>query len=252
MTYPTPPGDNVPLYEGLDPSWNDIVSAFPEDQRAELAPKLQQRISSIEEKYKPLQAWEDFSKSGITPEHATTALNIYSMVENEPRKIYEELGKYLGVTPQQVQQAVEQQQNNEIEDDGVDPRLSTMEQQLQTLMQIKAAEFQQQQEAQRRAEAEASIEKEWSALKKKHPEITDRDEGEIFMRATQLDLNLEQAYEHYRNWISEIRQSRPAPMIMGSGGSVPTPGIDVKKLDSAQTKNIVAQMLAAANNQQRG
>lgn len=246
MTYPTPPGDNVPLYEGLDPSWNDFVSVIPEEKRADFASK----VSSIHQQYEPLKQWEDFSKSGITPEHASTALSIYSMVENQPQKIYEELGKYLGISPQAAQQVAETvQQNNNSDDDEIDPRIATMQQQLETLMQIKVAEHNQAQEAQRRAEAEAAIESEWKALKKKHPEITERDEGEIFMRASQKDLNLEQAYNDYLNFLSEVRRGRPTPMVMGAGGSMPAPGIDVKKLDTAGTKAIVAQMLAASNQQ---
>jgi hypothetical protein len=36
-------------------------------------------------------------------------------------------------------------------------------------------------------------------------------------------------------------------MLLGAGGTVPKRGIDVTKLSSAETKNVVAQMLEHAN-----
>jgi hypothetical protein len=239
MTYPTPPGDNVPLYEGLDSSWNDIVGAFPEDKRAELAPLLQSRITEIEKQYEPLKQYEDFARSGITKDHAETALNIYSMIENNPKQIYDELGKYLGVSSAQAEKIVEQVQDA---DPDADPRIATMQQQLDTLMQIKLAEHNQTVQQKQQAEADAAIEKELNSLRKKHGDF---DEEEVLMRMLHKGVTADQAFAEYTNKLSEIRRGRPAPMLLGGGGNVPRPGIDVKKLDSAGAKSLVVQMLQA-------
>jgi hypothetical protein len=133
MGQPTPPGDS-PLIEGLDSSWNDIVNYIPEDKRAEFAPKFKERVQS----YEALKPWEEFQKSGITPDHAGTALNLFSVIENNPREVYETIGKHLNITPQQAKEVVKEVEK-EIDSGNDDPRLATLQQQVDTLAQIALA-----------------------------------------------------------------------------------------------------------------
>jgi hypothetical protein len=237
MGQPTPPGDNVPLYEGLDSSWNDIVSAFPEDRRNELAPLLKSRIDS----YEPLKQWESFQKDGITPDSAKTALDTLKYIESNPKDVYEAIGKHLGISATQAEQVVE-----EIEDgDSTDPRIAKLQQQIDTMSQIMIAGRQQTLQEKEAAQQDAAIDKEINALKAKHGDEV--NEEEVIMRMLHKNMTAEQAHQEYSAMVSELRRTRPAPMLLGSGGSVPKKGIDVTKLDSAGTKNLVAQMLEHAN-----
>src|SRR3954470_1975547 len=124
MGQPTPPGDS-PLIEGLDSSWNDIVNFIPEDKRADFAPKFKERVQS----YEALKPWEEFQKSGVTPDQAGTALNLFSVIENNPREVYETIGKHLGITPQQAKEVVKEVEK-EVESGNDDPRLATLQQQV--------------------------------------------------------------------------------------------------------------------------
>jgi DNA-binding transcriptional MerR regulator len=243
MGQPTPPGDNVPLYEGLDPSWNDIVSAFPEDRRNDLAPLLQSRVSEIEKRYEPLKQYEDFAKSGVSPDQVSTALSVYSTIENSPERVYKMLGDYLGVSAKEAKEAVQQVQDA---DPDEDPRIATMQQQLDTLMKIKVAEHQQNTQQQMVAEQEAALDRELKALQKKYGDF---DEEQILMRMQHKGVSAEDAYKEYDAMVSNIRRTRPAPMVLGQGGQIPRNAVDPTKLDSKDTKNLVAQMLAHANQQ---
>lgn len=242
MGQPTPPGD-IPLFEGLGSEWNDVVGAIPEDRRAELAPRIKERLSSTDS----LKPWAEFSSSGITPEQATTAINLQRYIENNPREIYDTIGKYLGISPQQAQQVVEEIQD-ETDAGNDDPRIAQMQNQLDTLAQIALAQRQEGLQAQQNAEADKWLDNELSGLKKKYGDVNER---EIIMRMAHLDMSAEQAYEDYTGMITEARRTRPAPMILGNGGAVPRNAIDPTKLSSADTKNVVAQMLQAANNESR-
>jgi hypothetical protein len=242
MGQPIPPGDNVPLYEGLDPSWNDVVNAFPEDKRAELAPILKSRVSEIESRYEPLKQYEDFAKSGISPEQMSTALSVYSTIENNPKMVYETLANHLGITNAQAQQVVEEVQQG----DEDDPRIATMQRQIDTLMQIKLAEHQQNTQAQQQAEQDAAIDRELKTLQKKYGDF---DEEQILMRMLHKNISAEEAYKEYDKMISDLRRTRPAPMIMGQGGQIPRNGIDPTKLSPQDTKAYVANMLAQANHE---
>lgn len=240
MGQPTPPGDNVPLYEGLDPSWNDIVSAFPEDRRGDLAPLLQSRVSEIEKKYEPLQQYADFAKSGISPDQMSTALNVYATIENNPKLVYETLAKHLNISTETAKDIVQEVQ----EGDDDDPRIATMQNQINTLMQIKVAEHQRSTQQQMVAEQEAVLDRELKSLQKKYGDF---DEEQILMRMQHKGLSAEDAYKEYETMVSNLRRTRPAPMIMGQGGQIPRNAIDPTKLDSKSTKALVVDMLNHAN-----
>jgi hypothetical protein len=237
MGQPMPPGD-LPLIEGLDSSWNEFVSAIPEDRRAELAPKFKERIQSFE----PLKQWENLQKSGITPDHADTALKLFSTIENNPREVYDLIGKHLNITPQQAQEVVE-----ELEDgDQDDPRIQRMQQQLDTLAQVAIAQRQMTVKEKEQQAADQAIEAEINAVKKKYG--NDLPEDELIMRMIHKNMTAEQAYQEYASRADQIRARRPAPVIMGAGGNIPSSAaIDPTKLDGKQTKSVVAQMLAHAN-----
>ncbi len=49
--------------------------------------------------------------------------------------------------------------------------------------------------------------------------------------------------------VSEVRRTRPAPMIMGQGGQIPRNSVDPVKLDGKATRNLVAQMFQQANDE---
>lgn len=241
MGQPTPPGD-MPLVEGLGPEWNEFVSAIPEDRRAELGPRLKERVSSYESRLETYKPWEDLQRSGITPEYASTALGVYSMIENDPRKVYEAIGNHLGVSPAQAQQVVE-----EIEENGTDAEIANLKKQVETMAQITIAQRQQENQSKLAQEQDAKLDAELKGIQKKYGD--DVPEDEIIMRMLHKNMTAEEAYTEYSSRVSELRKRTPAPMIMGGGGNIPSRAVDVTKLDNKGTKNIVAQMLAHANNE---
>lgn len=238
--HPNPPGD-IPLYEGLGSEWNDILSGFPEDKRSEYAPKLKERLSSVESAYEPLKQWEDLQKSGINPEQVGVALNLQSILEHNPREVYDTIAKYLNITPQQAEQVVEELE----EADGTDPRIAQLQQQVDTLAQIALAQRNMTTKQKEEAEQDALIDKELSNLRKKYGDNIPEDE--ILMRMSHKNLTAEQAYQDYESHASSIRKTRPSPLLMGNGGAIPNNKIDVTKLNRKDTKSVVAQMLESAN-----
>jgi hypothetical protein len=236
MGQPNPPGD-IPLYDGLGAEWNDIVGALPEDRRNELAPKLKERLDA----YTPLKEYEEFQKAGISKTQIYDAVNLFDVIEKDPRMVYDTLAKHLGISPQEVKQATETMEETVDEDD---PRIRTMQQQLDTLSQIALAQRQEETQSKIQADAEAQLESELSALHKKYGDV---NEEEIVMRMLAKGIDAEQAYNEFTALTTDIRRRPPAPQILGGGGTVPARAIDPTKLDSAGTKNLVAQMMMHAN-----
>jgi hypothetical protein len=245
MGQPTPPGDS-PLFEGVPSEWNDIISAIPEDQRATFGPKIKERISS----YEPLKQWERFSQAGITPDLADVALKVYDVIEKDPRSVYDTLATHLGITPEQAKEVVKEVEKQQPANSGVqdDPRLSTMEQQLQTIAQVMLTQREQSVQQQQAQEADRALENEISSLKKKYGDI---NEEQIVMRMVHKDISAEQAYQEYAAMVSDIQKRRPAPFVLGSGGQIPQNSIDPTKLSQSDTTKLVAQMMAQGNEESR-
>jgi len=243
MGQPNPPGD-LPLIEGLGPEWNEFVSAFPEDQRSTLGPKLKDHVSSITSEYEPLKQWADFQKAGVTPDQASMALNIFEVIEKNPREVYDALANHLGISKAEAKEVVKEIQN----DDSGDSRIETLKNQVDTLTQIALAQRNMTAKEQEDADAEAWLDEQLGTIKQKYGDSI--DENQIIMRMAHAGMTVEEAYQDWSNMVAQIRKTREAPVLMGSGGNIPTNrAIDPKKLDSKATKDIVRQMLDHANAQ---
>jgi hypothetical protein len=250
MGQPNPPGD-LPLIEGLGSEWNDIVSAIPEDKRAELAPRLKERVSGYESKVKEFEPWADFQKSGITPDFADSAVRLWAQIENNPRMVYDTLAEHLGITPAEAKKVVEETQQTgsagtkpefDIENN---PKFKTMQDQFNTMAQVMLAQRQSSEQEQLVAQQEAALDAEIKGIQAKYGK--DIPEDEILMRMLHKNMTAEDAYKEYNERVTNIRARRPAPIVMGASGGIPNrQAIDPTKLDSKQTKNLVAQMLEHA------
>lgn len=245
---PTPGSkeSGIPLVQGVDPKWNDVLQHIPEDKRAEVTPKLQE----YDKQYSELAPWQEFQKSGIDPQTAETAVNVLAALEHQPQMVYEQLGKHLGISTQEVQEVMEEEpESTETEStSGVDPniqqKLDTLEKQFNTLAQIALAQKQEQEQSAEAKEQDKAIENELSVLKKQYGDFP---EDEILMRMLHKEMSAEDAYKEYASRTEEIRKRRPAPQLLGGGGQVPQGGIDPKKLSGKETKSLVAQMLSQAS-----
>lgn len=248
MGQPNPPGD-VPLVEGLSPEWNDIVSGFPEDKRAEYAPKIRERLSSYETVQQAYEPWKNLQDSGLTPELASTAATLYRLIESDPRQVYETIGQHLGITPQQAKEVVQDAKEDQEDEDPRFAKLSTLEKQVQIMSQILLGQREAETQQKAQEEADAALDKELKALKAKYSDV---DEEQVVMYMAQHNVDAEEAYKRYTERDNNIRARRPAPFVLGSGGHIPTnKPIDPKTLSPADTKSLVAQMMQQGNNEAR-
>lgn len=248
MGQPTPPGD-MPLIEGLPVEWNDIVSGFPEDKRAEFGPKIKERLSSYESTQQAYEPWRNLQDSGLTPELASTAATLYRLIESDPRQVYETIGKHLGISPQQAQEVVQDVKEDAEDEDPRFAKLSTLEKQVQVMSQILLGQRDMEAQEKAKAEADAALDKELKTLKAKYSDV---DEEQVVMYMLQHNTNAEEAYKAYTERDDRIRSRRPAPFVLGSGGHIPTnKPIDPKTLSPADTKSLVAQMMQQGQNEAR-
>jgi hypothetical protein len=255
---PTPDNANIPLLQGIDADWNDVIKYIPEDKRAEAGQHLATRVAKYKETEAAYEPWKEFSGSGVDPQYAQQALLVLDALENRPQEVYELLQKHLGLTPQQAAQVVNQQQQTQQTteepefDFSAHPEFQAMKRQLDAASQILLARRNEEQQMVERAQADQALEDDINALKSKVG--NNIPEREILMRMAYggsdgNTLSAEEAYADYMESVKNIQKYRPSPLVMGGGGPIPTSPIDVKKLDSAGTKSLVVQMLENAANQ---
>ena len=234
MGQPTPPGD-LPLYDGLGAEWNDVFGVIPEDKRGEIGAVIKSRISDYDNRLNSYKNWDDVVKTG-NPDQVKTALGIYNLVENRPQEVYELLGRHLGISTQQAKEVAETVEGS----DSDDPRIVEMQKRIDTMTQIMLAQKQDEVRLSQEAEAEAALNKEMDSLRNKYGKF---DEEQILLRMVHKGLSAEDAYKEYEGMVSQIRSTRPAPMLLGQGGSIPRQGVDPRSLNSKDTKDLVANIL---------
>jgi hypothetical protein len=234
MGQPTPPGD-IPLYDGLGTEWNEVLSVIPEEVRGTVGSALKNRVADYETKLSSYKDWDDVIKTG-NPELVKTAIGTYEVIENRPQEVYELLGRHLGISTQQAKKVAE-----ELEDDNSgDPIVTQLKNQVDTLSQIILSQRQEEMKSTQLKQQEDALAKELDNLKSKYG---DYDEEQILYRMHDKGLSAEDAYKEYSAMVDSIRARRPAPMVLGQSGSIPRQAVDPRKLDSKDTKNLVAQLL---------
>lgn len=246
---PTPNNSNIPLVEGLDPSYNDIVSHIPEDKRPEAANKLKEWHQNYTKAQEEAAKWQDFSQSGVEPHYAQQAVNVLYALEHQPEVVFQALQKHLGYTPQQAGEAMEQMQQQATEQTGeqnqqIDltnhPEFKQMKSQLDAAAQILLSQREEAQKTELQQQQDAALEKDLKELEKKYGEFP---EHEVVMRMAHWNMSAEEAYNDYTKFAQEQFSRRPAPFVLGGGGQVPRQPVDVKKLTDKDTKSLVTQML---------
>lgn len=252
-----------PEAEG-NPAWNvfrekldPITFRNIQDDLKAMDQSANQRITSLNEQYKP---WKQFADAGQTPESIQQAVNIAQSLNEKPEEIYAALGAFLereGRLPskQELSQEVDDQKpvGQQQEDD---PRFQQLAQQNQQMMQFLQGQ-QQQQITQR---AEQAIDAEIKSLRTAHPELTDDDEKEVVRRAAliaqanfakgiQKAPTLEEAHADYAALRTRIlttpRAGDSAPQLLPPSGGVPASGNQrtLGQLSRDETQNLVADLI---------
>ena len=125
-----PLGDNVEVEQsndGINEAWNPLLEKLPAAYHEHVTPVLkewdkgvQSRFDSLNQKYNP---YNEFVDQKIDPAVLRVGLSIVQQVQTNPRAFYEDLGKHLGITPEQAQLLKQMKEvYPKLEDDAVRKR----------------------------------------------------------------------------------------------------------------------------------
>jgi hypothetical protein len=233
---------------GINPAWNDVLSAIPEDAHSAVIPHLKnwdQNYSRLQQEHSRFNDYKDFATNGIPAEQLRMGHGLLQAIQQNPKEVYEALAQSFGFG------GIEQDET-EVPDElaGLPPEVVQKLQRLEQGYELLAKSRIEEEEAKRQAREDAALEQTMSQLKAQHGDF-----DEVYVLAQMMQgAKPEEAIGAYQSFVEKVlaENNRPKPpRIMSSGGST-IPGeqrIDPRKLDSSQTKNLVADMLKAAAQQ---
>lgn len=249
------PEGNEPVAPGPNPAWGEALSAIPEQFHEPLTQHFtkwdqsaQQRIESVNQQLGQFEPYKPFVENGISADDLGQGIQLLMQLNQDPRAVYDALKESFGYDSEPQTQQIPGSETDEEEEE--DPYGQRFEQLNQGLELVANTVLQQHQEKISR-EAEANLDAELNQLKEKYPNF---DETYV-LNLVANGATMEQAAQAYDGLVQSILQQNPrpfAPSVMGNSGGgtgLPSQAIDPTKLDNKGTKNLVIQMLNAANAQ---
>lgn len=242
---------------GLNPAWSDLMAVVPSQLHSLVTPHLQkwdtnyqEGISKVHSEY---ESWKPFKEAGIAPEQVQYGLQLLDAIENRPDEIFEALKNYLQVEDDQQlepnQQTLEQEQGQQPSIDLASmPEFQQMAEMVRTMAELTVQQTTEQEQAQ----ADQELEQEFTQAREKYGDF---DEKWVITQVLANDnLTIDQAAQQYQEFVKGILQNanRPGPKVLGGGGGNPSLSTNPSQLDDKGRRNMIAEMLSAAKQQQTG
>lgn len=250
-------GENQPITEGGNPKWQPFLDVLPTSLHGVVTPVLQdwdrgvqERFTEIHQQYEPYKQYQALVDNQIDPQAIEYALGIFNQLNENPRAIYDALAQTFaeewGLNKQPVAEDLSPSYES-FQENQPDPRIDQLEQGFRQLAETILGERQQIQQREQEAQQDQALETELSGLRQ-----TYGDFNENMVLALMLSgMTGEQAVQQYKSDIAaqlEASKRPPAPSVLSQGGLVASTQ-DVRKLSGADTRALVAQRLAQAQQQ---
>lgn len=234
---------------GHNPAWDEVLGLIPESLHGAITPHFQKwdsaaqtRIESVNESMKQFDAYKPFVEHGIDPSELEQGLRLMFEINNNPRNVYDALAKAYNY---EVKAAIESSGEDEETQLTDDPRFGKLQEGIELVSKIVLAD----QQAKQDAAADIQLDRELKSLTDKYGAYDE----DFVLAKMQNGYTGEQAVEAFMQLKAQFQQSQPfAPNILGGGSpgaGLPSNAIDPTKLSSKDTRNLVAEMLAAAAKQ---
>lgn len=234
---------------------NPFLNNIPEPDREVVGKYIQDwdrgvtnRFQEIHEQYRP---YKELEKQYGGWDNVQAAMEVYDLLETNPKYVYEEIGKQLGLTGAEVKEAVETDNKapsgTKIPDElseFLGPLQKQIEQQQQVLQAL-AQQTVQSTTAQREAQEDAMLDK---LLADMHEAHGDFDEDYVLLMMHN-DMEPEDAIQAWQDMLGQYtgneNQQRFAPLPPTlSGGQVPGSQKGVADMDRKDVQGLVANLMA--------
>lgn len=245
-----PTGDSSP---GHNPAWDEVLNLLPEQFHPVVTPAFQKwdqsaqsRIEAANAELKQFEAYKPYVEHGIDAGELEQGLRLLYEINNNPQNVYQALQEAYKFGQTETPTIKEPEGDDSLSNlpPEIMEKLQNHDGVLNAVAQIVLNDAQAKQDA----AADAALDKEIADLKEKHGDF---DEDYILAKM-QLGMSGDEAAASYKALVQRITPQPFAPSVLGSSGGngIPSNAIDPTKLSGKETRNLVAEMLAAAQRQQ--
>lgn len=209
--------------------------------------QVNSRFQSIHDQY----SWA----KDVDPERGTQALGVVDLIEQNPGAVMEILAESM---PEDFWDDDDDDDGDgELDDEeneyGLHPEFMEQFTHLNDIVEAMAEIVLENQRSSKEQQEDQQLEEELEELRGKHGDF---DEEAVLSYAAAQDIELEDAIQWYQGFVEKIggngagSQEDSAGPTLSGGGTPPRQEIDPTKMDGKETKNLVAQILAASNLQE--
>jgi ribosomal protein S13 len=238
---------------GINPAWNDLLGVVPSQLHSQVTPHLQkwdqnyqQSIDKVHSQYEP---WKGIIDQGVNPEDVEFSLGLLNAISSNPQEVLNALQEWVAAENGEEFQPEQQGQfNQNPQSPEYDITQHPAYQELYGVVESMAQILMGQKEQEQQTLQDQELEQELTTLRETYGDF---DEDYVLGVALNTGGDLEAAVkkdiERQQSILSGKRP--PGPPVLGSGGASPNTNVDVTKLGSKDTRNLVANMLQQAAQQ---
>lgn len=211
------------------------------------------RIQAVHDEYAPYrQVIEEYEPSAVQE-----AITLAHSLESDPEGFYKALAGAYGFEAQQAAQEVIEEQQDDTQQfdspygDAVPPQLlqqlSQQEQLLTSVAEYIVSQRQQEEQVARESQENAEFDVLWADLQQRYGSFDDAYVLSLIAQGADPYA----AVEHFQQTVNAFAQQQnapasEAPVVMSSGGGVPSGNLSPNSLNGNQTQDLVAQLLRQA------
>jgi hypothetical protein len=236
---------------GANPSWQEILDAVPQEYHEKVTPVLQKWDQGVQQRFETVQSeikpWKNIIQNGYDPESTQFALNLVHQLNEDPKMVYEAIGKHYNLSPQEVKQALGSGQGQgepQGQEDDINARYQAELEGLKEQQRLVAQLILNERQEKVQAAEDQKLADELDGLRQKYGNY---NEQFVLSQMQYSNKSAEDAVKAYFQWREqELGPHMPKPLLMAGGGSLPSQNVDPRKLNDKQTKDHVIGILAAA------
>lgn len=261
MTEPAPEGTPQ---GGMNPAWNDLLSAIPSDLHNDVLPKLQaydqSYQSKIQEATKPFEGYKSFVENQISPDQMQVALQLAQAFEQNPQAIYEALAQDFGNPQDPQKQTVEDTEGSTAEEfEGIPKEFVERFQQLQegydTIKEILVQQHQMSQQEQEDIEFDKWL-KDYAEQDPLFAALNKDGLAEPYINALVMaghddPKDIQEAFAKFVDAVAQYHNRPKPPTLLGAGGFMPEGATRPRDMSDTQADKTAVEMLMHAIGQGR-
>lgn len=255
MTFPD--NDTADFSQGSDlgstgeasAPWADYVKDLPDSVRPLVEPKFKdwdanvtKRFQQVHSEYEPLKPFKSLVDNGLDFDSVQQAVQFAQLVNEDPQRVYEALAEQYGYGKEQG--SVDPEAGDSFDDEPTaddlanNPEFAKYREMTEQMAQIMV----EQQRAVQMAEEEAALDAQLASLREQHGDFDE----EYVMAKVYAGASWDDAINAYNSLAGRFQQPA-APVVMGSGGGLPSQSINPAQMTDKERKALVAQLAAQAN-----